>query len=107
MSKKMKIIPVLMGLAVFLSGCLAAAEDTVSGAQDLTRTTCTDLALQTEEERVVSLIFYYGYMAGRSGALTIDEAAVSGHLNSVRDYCNANPSETVIEAFTRALSPSR
>jgi hypothetical protein len=95
-----------MAVAVILSGPAAAEEDLVTSSQDLTRTTCADLAGQSREERTVSLIFYYGYMAGRSDAVAIDQSAVSGHLNAVRDYCNANPGATIVDAFTAALQPS-
>jgi hypothetical protein len=92
-----------VAVAVLVAGPAAAAEDPVTSAQDLTRTTCSDLAAQSQEERALSLIFYYGYMAGRAGAVSIDGSAVSGHLNMVRDHCNANPSQTIVDVFAKAL----
>jgi hypothetical protein len=77
-----------------------ATEETV---MDVTAATCGELAEATEMDRAFSLMFYYGYLAGREGIAEIDGAAVPGHLEQVRDYCNANPDATVIGAFVAAL----
>jgi hypothetical protein len=73
---------------------------------DVTRTTCADLGADTVENRAFALMFYYGYVAGRSGASEIEDAKVPGHLNAVRDYCNANPQSTIVQAFVAALKPA-
>ncbi len=70
---------------------------------DVTKTTCADLASDSEEGRAFSLMFYYGYMAGASKVAVIDDQKVVGHLAKVRDYCNANPRATVVSAFVAAL----
>lgn len=74
---------------------------------DVTRTTCADLGADTVENRAFALMFYYGYVAGRSGATEIEDAKVPGHLNAVRDYCNANPQSTIVQAFVAALKPAQ
>jgi hypothetical protein len=93
-------------VAITVTGAASAAEaggDVASTSPNLTRTTCSDLAAQSEEERAASLIFYYGYMAGLSGAVTVDESRVEAQFLAVRDYCNSHPEASVIAAFVAAL----
>lgn len=74
----------------------------------LTNLTCSDLAAQSESERSYALIFYLGYVTGRERQSSIDETAAAAaddmadYLLRVRDYCNANPDVTVIDAFEAA-----
>jgi hypothetical protein len=81
----------------------AESADIVTTSQNITKTTCGDLAAQSQEERTVALIFYYGYLAGLSGAVTVDESKVEGQLVAVRDFCNSHEDATVIAAFVAAL----
>jgi hypothetical protein len=97
---------VVAALAVSFSSVAAAQEgavDTAPVSTEFPHTSCSQLAALSEQERAFSLIFYYGYMAGRSAATTVEDAAVAGHLASVRDYCNAHPDARVVEAFVSAL----
>ena len=96
------LIALALPLAL-LSGVVPAEEVLEPIAADITQTTCAELAEESEMDRAFSLIFFYGYLAGRSGVETIDAGAVTGHLEAVRDFCNANPDSTVIEAFVSAL----
>jgi hypothetical protein len=48
-----------------------------------------------------------GYMAGRSNEATLQDAKVPGHLAAVRDYCNANPTSTIVQAFVNALRATK
>lgn len=70
---------------------------------NFTLTTCGELAGLTEEDRAFALIFYYGYLAGHSGATAIDNGRVPEHLLRVRDYCTAHPDSPVVDAFVAAL----
>ena len=79
-----------------------AAQAEPAGA-DFTLTTCGELAGLTEEDRAFALIFYYGYLAGRSGATVLDNSVVSEHLLRVRDYCTANADSPVVDAFVAVL----
>lgn len=90
-------------------GAWAAEDDAdlVTSTQNLTQTTCSDLGAQSEDERTVALIFYYGYLAGLSGAVTIDESRVSDQLIAVRDFCNAHADATIIAAFVAALKSAK
>jgi len=91
-------------LALLLSVSAGAQDDgETPGVTDVTQTLCSELAAGSEQDRAFSLMFYYGYFAGREGATTIDGSAVSGHLTAVRDHCNANPDSTVVDAFVAAL----
>jgi hypothetical protein len=89
--------------SILVLACAQAAEPTDQTEADFTQTTCDDLAHQSDEERAFALIFYYGYLAGRANATTIDNAQVSEQLLQVREYCAANPESTVIDAFVAAL----
>ncbi|MBK5966707.1 hypothetical protein CCR95_22170 [Thiocystis minor] len=97
------LIPVSILTSILLFGSTQAAEQTSVTEVDFTQTTCHDLAQQSDEERAFALIFYYGYLAGRANATTVDDARVSEQLQRVRDDCTANPQSTVIDAFAHAL----
>jgi len=77
--------------------------DSSNAPADFTKTTCAELAAESTENRSFALMFYYGYMAGRSGATTMDEAQLPSQLTRVRDYCNIHPESTVVDAFIQAL----
>lgn len=96
-----------LAAAALLSAAAATPAAEPAAVTDVTRTTCAELAGDTQENRAFALMFYYGYMAGSSGAKTIEDAKVPGHLAAVRDYCNANPKSTVVAAFAAALRPQK
>jgi hypothetical protein len=104
--RKLNLLAAIAACAL-LAGAASAQEsgDAVEEAamMDVTAATCGQMAEATEMDRAFSLMFYYGYLAGREGIAVIDGSAVSGHLEQVRDFCNANPEATVIEAFVEAL----
>ena len=99
----------LAGLAASLAlvAALPAHAAEPPAKTDVTRTTCADLGADTVENRAFALMFYYGFVAGRSGATQIEDAKVPGHLTAVRDYCNANPKSTIVDAFVAALKPAK
>jgi hypothetical protein len=99
------MLPTQTRLAAIAATMLLLAAPATHAAEpsDFTATTCSELAADTEESRAFALIFYYGYMAGMSGKTTVEDDKVAGHLVKVRDYCNANPTSTVVNAFKAAL----
>jgi hypothetical protein len=99
--RKQMTVSILASTLLFGS-TLAAAQGEPAGV-DFTKTTCEELAQQSDEDRAFGLIFYYGYLAGRANATTIDNARVSDQLLRVREYCAGNPQSTVIDAFAAAL----
>lgn len=94
-------------VAVVLWAGAVAAQDSETAASDVTQVSCSDLALATEENRAFALMFYYGYLAGRSNVTVIDNSLVADHLLQVRDYCLSNPESTVVDAFVAALRVGR
>ncbi|WP_405235153.1 HdeA/HdeB family chaperone [Lentisalinibacter orientalis] len=96
-----RLVPLVV--AVVLAAGSAYAEDAEVAASDVTRVTCSDLALASEENRAFALMFYYGYLAGRSNVSVIDNSLVADHLLQVRDYCAGHPESTVVDAFVAAL----
>lgn len=93
----------LAATLLLLWGAAAVAAEPENS--DVTATTCAEMAMGSELDRAFSLLFYYGYLAGREGTTVIDASAVPGHLEAVRDFCNANPDSTVVDAFVSALKP--
>jgi hypothetical protein len=102
-SKPNIIAVATVALTLTATTFVTAAQEESDEVADFTQTTCAELAAVSEADRAFSLIFYYGFMAGRSGATTIDNGAVSGHLDAVREYCTANPDSLVVDAFIAAL----
>jgi len=80
--------------------------DSPNTPDDFTKTSCAELASESTENRSFALMFYYGYMAGRFGATTMDETQLPSQLAHVRDYCNVHPESTVVDAFIQALKPT-
>lgn len=93
----------LFAASILAGAPVLAASQPAAEPTDFTVTTCSQLAEESEENRAFALIFYYGYLAGRSNATTIDNSQVAAHLLKVRDHCAANPESTVIDAFVAAL----
>lgn len=93
----------LVTTAILVAAPIQAAAEVEPAGSDVTATTCNNIAELTEEDRAFALIFYYGYLAGRSGATVIDNNLVAEHLLRVRDYCTANPDSPVVDAFVAAL----
>jgi hypothetical protein len=95
---------ITLATVLALASVVTHAEDESDATlSNFTQTSCAQLAALSEADRAFSLIFYYGYMAGMSGATTVDNEAIDGHLAAVRDYCNGEPESRVVDAFVAAL----
>ena len=94
---------IAVAIAAMLPAVTVFADEADGAVSDVTELTCSELALATEENRAFALMFYYGYLAGRSNVTVIDNSLVADHLLRVRDYCISNAESTVIDAFVAAL----
>lgn len=63
---------------------------------------CSELASITPERRDRLLIYFNGYVDGMRRHTVWDEVAVGAMIDRAVGYCQANPSETILSAFTRA-----
>ena len=91
----------------------AAAAPAPSGAQvapghwDVERVRCSDLLEASDADRASAAMFYYGYLAAKSGIQVIDVSRIDGNIAKVMQQCEAAPKLTVPQAFRQALRPQR
>ena len=63
---------------------------------------CSELASVPPERRDRLLIYFNGYVDGMRRHTVWDEVAVGAMIDRAVGYCQANPGETIVSAFTRA-----
>jgi hypothetical protein len=63
---------------------------------------CAELLSRTDERRDRLLLYFNGYVDGMRRHTTWDEVAVGAMIDRAIGYCQANPAETILSAFTRA-----
>jgi HdeA/HdeB family len=71
------------------------------------RVRCSDLLHASDEDREAAAMFYYGYLAAKSGIHIINTGRISDNITKVIKECTATPALTVPQAFRRALGRSR
>lgn len=72
---------------------------------DVERVRCSDLLNASDADRASAAMFYYGYLAARTGIRVIDVSRISGNIAKVMQQCEARPDLTVPQAFRQALRP--
>ncbi len=68
------------------------------------RLTCRQLLVAPDREREAETMFYYGYLAARTGVETIDTGKIDAALRRVTAQCERAPNLPVAEAFQQTLS---
>jgi len=63
---------------------------------------CSQLVSVAPERRDRLLIYFNGYVDGMRRHTVWDEVAVGAMIDRAVGYCQANPGETILSAFTRA-----
>jgi HdeA/HdeB family len=82
-----------------------SAAQLAPGHWDVERVRCSDLLEASDADRAAAAMFYYGYLAAKSGIQVIDVSRVDGNIAKVMQRCEAAPSLTVPQAFRAALPP--
>jgi HdeA/HdeB family len=67
---------------------------------------CSDLLHASDEDREAAAMFYYGYLAAKSGIHVINTGRISDNIAKVIKECTATPALAVPQAFRRALGHS-
>ena len=70
---------------------------------DVTQIRCEQLLGADDDDRAAASMFYYGYLAARSGLTVIDTSKIQSNLHLVMEQCGKAPTMTVPDAFTQAL----
>jgi hypothetical protein len=89
----------------------AAEAPAPSGAQvapgqwDVERVRCSDLLEASDADRASAAMFYYGYLAAKTGIQVVDVTRIDGNIAKVMQQCEAAPNLTVPQAFAQALRP--
>ena len=77
------------------------------GRWNVERVRCSDLLGAADDDREAAAMFYYGYLAAKSGIHVIDVNQIEGNVRKVMDQCAAAPNMTIPQAFRRALGRRR
>jgi HdeA/HdeB family protein len=70
---------------------------------DVTQIRCEQLLGADDDDRAAASMFYYGYIAARSGLTVIDTSTIQSNLHLVMEQCGKAPTMTVPDAFAQAL----
>ena len=70
---------------------------------DVTQIRCEQLLGADDDDRAAASMFYYGYLAARSGLTVIDTGKIQSNLHLVMVQCGKTPTMTVPDAFAQAL----
>lgn len=65
---------------------------------------CSDLLGAADDDRAAALMFYFGYMAAKTGLHVVDVSKIEANVRKVMARCAAAPNITVPEAFHEALA---
>ena len=71
---------------------------------DVRKVRCADLLNAADEDRDAAAMFYYGYLAARSGIHVIDVSMIDANIHRVMEQCSKTPDLTVVQAYTRAFA---
>ena len=75
------------------------------GQWDVELVRCSDLLEASDADRASAAMFYYGYLAAKTGIRVIDVSRIDGNIAKVMQQCEAAPQLTVPQAFRQALRP--
>jgi hypothetical protein len=73
------------------------------GHWDVERVRCSDLLEASDADRAAAAMFYYGYLAAKTGIQVIDVTRIDSNIEKVMRQCAAAPKLTVPQAFAQAL----
>ena len=77
------------------------------GIWEVEHVRCSDLLGAADDDRAAAAMFYYGYLAAKSGIHVINVDEIDGNVGKVMRQCAATPDITVPQAFREALRPRR
>ena len=75
------------------------------GQWDVELVRCSDLLEASDADRASAAMFYYGYLAAKTGIRVIDVSRIDGNIAKLMQQCEAAPQLTVPQAFRQALRP--
>jgi hypothetical protein len=70
---------------------------------DVRKVQCAQLLGADDDDRQAAVMFYYGYLAARSGIHVIDVSRIDQNIRRVMDQCAQTPNASVVQAYTRAF----
>jgi hypothetical protein len=86
----------------------AATEAQIApGLWEVERVRCSDLLGADDDDRAAAAMFYYGYLAAKTGIHVIDVGKIDHNVGKVMKQCAATPNITVPQAFREALRSRR
>jgi HdeA/HdeB family len=102
------------GTPVLVASCLALAAANFAPERAPAQVTLTPRVIQIDQLKCAELqsgsdqkldrllVYFNGYVDGMRRHTVWDERQVGELIDRVTSYCKANPSETLLSAFTRA-----
>jgi HdeA/HdeB family protein len=102
------------GTPVLVASCLALAAANIAPERAPAQVTLTPRVIQIDQVKCAELesvadkksdrllVYFNGYVDGMRRHTVWDERQVGEMVERAVNYCKANPSETLLSAFTRA-----
>lgn len=72
---------------------------------EVTTFTCREFLALSGEHRDRALIYFNGYLDGKSGVQVWSDAVVGSRIDRAVGYCKADPALPLLDAFGRAWKP--
>jgi hypothetical protein len=91
-----------LAAANFLPGSAPAQMSLTPRVLQIDQLKCAELLSPTDERRDRLLVYFNGYVDGMRRHTVWDERQVAELIDRALNYCKADPTETVLSAFTRA-----
>jgi hypothetical protein len=77
------------------------------GLWEVERVRCSDLLGAADDDRAAAAMFYYGYLAAKTGIHIIDVGKIDENVGKVMNQCATTPNITVPQVFRKALRRGR
>jgi hypothetical protein len=70
-----------------------------SGRWDVAQAPCSAIVRESDDDRAIIGMFYYGYIAAKLNFTVIDTTRIEGDLRHVFETCKNHPEMTIVDAF--------
>ncbi len=77
----------------------AQSQSEISVRLQIDEITCREALKMPGDERAFTVIFFHGFMSGKTNQTLFDGPALAEATDKIADFCIDNPSEKLMKAF--------